>query len=118
MVQGEIRKEVNMKYPISYAVNPPSKLFEINELEEKFFETLYSKLPEKVNKKIHLIRMATGTLAVECVGYCIGRIKLQGNKHEMQIITSLYDSYVVQDDFIKHIDEWVKFINEYIVKEL
>ena len=107
-----------MKYPINYAVNPPSKTFEINELEENFFDILYSKLPEKVNTKIHLIRMATGTLAVECVGYCIGRIKLQGTKHEMQIITSLYDSHVVQDNFIDHIDEWVKFINQYIVKEL
>lgn len=107
-----------MKYPINYAVNPPSKTFEINELEENFFEILYSKLPEKVNTKIHLIRMSTGTLAVECVGYCIGRIKLQGTKHEMQIITSLYDSHVVQDNFIEHIDEWVKFINQYIIKEL
>lgn len=107
-----------MKYPISYAVNPPSKLFEINELEENFFDILYSKLPEKVNTKINLIRMSTGTLAVECNGYCVGKIKLQGTKHDMQILTSLYESKIVYEDFTNHIDEWVKFINEYIIKEL
>jgi hypothetical protein len=107
-----------MKYPIKYMVNPPSKTFEINELEEKFFNTLYSKLSKKVNENIHLIRMATGTLAVECNGYCIGKVKLQGNKHDMQILTSLYDSHVVYDNFIEHIDEWVKYINKYIIKEL
>lgn len=106
-----------MKYPIRYLVNPPSKIFEINELEEEFFNTLYSKLPEKVNKHINLIRMSTGTLAVECVGYCIGKIKLQGKKHDMQILLS-NDSYVVYDNFIEHIDEWVKYINEEIINEL
>lgn len=117
MVQGEIRKEVNMKYPISYAVNPPSKLFEINELEEKFFETLYSKLPEKVNEKIHLSRMSNGTLTVECVGFFIGKIKLQGTNHEMLIVTT-NNTYVVYEDFIAHIDDWVKFIHQEIMKEL
>lgn len=106
-----------MKYPIKYMVNPPSKTFEINELEEEFFNTLYAKLPEKVNEHINLIRMATGTLAVECVGYCIGKIKLQGTKHDMQII-SKNNSYVISENFIEHIDEWVKYINEEIIKEL
>lgn len=107
-----------MKYPIKYMINLPNKTFEVNELEENFFNILYSKLPEKVNTNIHLIRMATGTLAVECKGYCIGKIKLQGNKHDMQILTSEYDSYVVNDNFIEHIDEWVNYINKYIIKEL
>ena len=118
MVQGEIRKEMYMKYPIKYLVNPPSKKFEINDLEENFFNILYSKLPEKVNKRINLIRMSTGTLAVECNGYCIGKIKLQGHKYDMQILTSLNDSIVVYDNFIEHIDEWIKYINKYIIKEL
>ena len=46
-----------MKYSIKYGVNPPTKTFEINELEENFFDVLYSKLPENVNKHINLIRM-------------------------------------------------------------
>lgn len=106
-----------MKYPIKYMVNPPSKTFEVNELEENFFDVLYSKLPEKINTKINLIRMSTGTLAVECIGFCIGKIKLQGTKHDMQIITK-DNTYVVYENFIEHIDEWVKYINQEIIKEL
>ena len=107
-----------MKYPIKYTTNPPSKTFEINELEEEFFNTLYSRLPEKVNQNINLIRMSNGTLLVECKGYCIGKIKLHGNKHDMQILTSLYDSYIAYDNFIEHINEWVEYVNKYIIKEL
>ena len=83
-----------MKYSIKYGVNPPTKTFEINELEENFFDVLYSKLPENVNKHINLIRMTNGTLTVDCKGFFIGKIKLQGNKHDMLILTSLYASYV------------------------
>ena len=107
-----------MKYPIKYGVNPPSKTFEINELEEKFFDVLHSKLPENVHKHINLIRMANGTLTVDCKGFFIGKIKLQGNNYDMLILTSLFASYVANDNFIEHIDEWVKYINEYIVKDL
>ena len=104
-----------MKYPIKYNTNPPTKLFEVNELEEEFFNALYSKLPENINKHIQLIRMSTGSLAVDYIGYCIGKIKLQGNKHDMQILTSLYDSKIVYDNFIDHIDEWITYINKHIL---
>lgn len=107
-----------MKYSIKYGVDLPSKTFEINELEEKFFDVLYSKLPENINKHINLIRMANGTLTVDCKGFFIGKIKLQGTKHNMLILTSLYASYVVEDNFIEHIDEWIKYINYYIIKDL
>ena len=36
----------------------------------------------------------------------------------MLILTSLYASYVANNNFIEHIDEWVKYINEYIIKDL
>ena len=104
-----------MKYPIKYAVNPPSKIFEINNLENEFFDVLYSKLSDIVNQNINLIRLANGTILVECKGYYIGKIKLQGKKHVMQIMESLYKSYETNDKFIEHIDEWIKYINKYIV---
>ena len=97
-----------MKYSIKYGVNPPTKTFEINELEENFFDVLYSKLPENVNKHINLIRMTNGTLTVDCKGFFIGKIKLQGNKHDMLILTSLYASYVANNNFIEHIYELLK----------
>ena len=106
-----------MKYSIKYGTNSPSKTFEINELEEKFFNTLYSKLPKEINKNIQLIRMANGTITVDYCGYFIGKIKLQGRTHDMLILTSLKDSYIVTDNFIEHIDEWVNYINKYIIEK-
>jgi uncharacterized protein YpmS len=107
-----------MKYQIKYAVNPPSKTFEINELEEKFFYILYSKLSDEVNKNIILVRLSNGSLNVECKGFCIGKIKLQGKKHFMQILDSLYKFHEINENFEEHIDEWILYINKYILKEL
>lgn len=36
----------------------------------------------------------------------------------MLILTSSYASYVANDNFIEHIDEWIKYINKYIIKDL
>ena len=60
-----------------------------------------------------------GTLNVEYKnGLYIGKIKLQGRKHSMQILKSLYKSYTVYDDFNKHIDEWINYFDKYLRKEM
>ena len=65
-----------MKYLIKYSTNPPSKIFEVNDLEEQFFNILYSKLSNDINTKIYLIRLSDGTLNVEYKnGLYIGKIK-------------------------------------------
>ena len=103
-----------MKYPIKYSTNPPSKLFEVNDLENKFFDELYSKLPNDIN----LIRLSDGALNVEYKnGLCVGKIKLQGKKHYMQILKSLYKNYTVYENFNEHIDEWIHYIDKYLRKE-
>jgi hypothetical protein len=112
-------KVKNMKYLIKYSTNPPSKIFEVNDLEEQFFNILYSKLSNDINAKIYLIRLSDGTLNVEYKnGLYIGKIKLQGRKHSMQILKSLYKSYTVYDDFNKHIDEWINYFDKYLRKEM
>lgn len=106
-----------MKYPIRYSTNPPSKLYEINQEEENFFDVLYSKLPTQINNHINLIRMANGTITVDYNGYFIGKIKLQGRNHDMLILTSLYESKIVYENFIEYINDWVKYINNYILND-
>lgn len=103
---------------IRYNSVPPSKVYEINNLESLFFETLFSKLQEaKLKNRITLIRMSNGTLAVEYAGYPVGKVKLQGKIHTMQILKGLYKHYSIEgniQDFLPKIDEWVKYIQKYI----
>ena len=35
----------------------------------------------------------------------------------MLILTSLSDSYIASDNFIEHINEWVNYINKYIIEK-
>ena len=79
-----------MKYPIKYNVNPPTKLFEPNADEELYFGRLYSKLSEAENQKIILHRFSNGTIEPHFNSYPLGKIKLQGRNHYLQILKSLY----------------------------
>lgn len=100
----------------------PSKIYEVNNLETKFFESLHSKLcTENLFYTPSLIRMTDGTLAVEYGGYPVGKIKLQGRKYWMQVLKNLYDNDIIEgsiDDFIVYQSEWVKYIKKYLLKEL
>lgn len=104
-------------YPIRYSSYPPKKEFTVNELEMDFFNTLYRNLTEQENSKIRLVRMSNGTLEVEYSGYPIGKIKLQGRKHTMQVIKSLYkfSDYEGTTEFLKEkIIDWVEYIHKYL----
>ena len=103
-------------YSIQQSSFPPKKVFAVNDLEISFFESLYSKLDEKENSKIHLFRMANGTLSVEYSGYPIGKIKLQGRKYSMQILKSLYKFEEIEgslEDFTERINDWVEYIRKH-----
>lgn len=105
-------------YNIRYNTNPPSKLYNVNDLEYTFFENLFSKFQEaKLNGGLRMVRMSDGTLAVEYSGYPIGKVKLQGRTHSMQILKGLYTHFSVEgsiQDFIPKIDAWVKYTKRYI----
>lgn len=107
-----------VNYNISYSSNPPSKLYDVNNLEHTFFESLFSKFQEaNLNGSLKMIRMSNGTLAIEYSGYPIGKVKLQGRIHTMQILKGLYTHSSVEgsiQDFIPKIDAWVKYAKRYI----
>ena len=111
-----------VKYNIRYGSSSPSKIYDVNDLEELFFEKLFSKTQEvNLNNNFSMIRMSNGTLAVEYAGYPIGKVRLQGKKHTMQILKSIYKYYSVEgniQDFLPKIDEWIQYIRKYILKEL
>nr|WP_308742064.1 hypothetical protein [uncultured Anaerocolumna sp.] len=65
--------------------------------------------------------MSNGTLSVYFNGYPVGKIKLQGRKHSMQIIKSLYKCDTLEgniNDFILKIDGWILYINKHLMREL
>lgn len=105
-----------MVYTIKYNVFPPTKTFDVNADEELYFEKLSSKLTSEENKHIILYRMSNGTLDICFKDYPLGKIKLQGRKHRMQILKSLYKFDVVEgtvQDFIKRMDDVVLYLRKY-----
>ena len=103
-----------MKYNITYNKTNPTKEYKINVLEESFFNTVY----EEIGEGINIIRMSDGMLEVFYQSYYVGKIKLQGRKHKMQILKGLYDIKWIEgniNDFLPHIKDWKKYI-EWVIK--
>ena len=108
-----------MKYPIRYNVNPPTKTFEVTVDEELYFKTLHSKLTDAENQKIILHRFSDGKIEPYFNNYPLGKIKLQGRNHYLQILKSLYKWEVVEgsvEDFINRIDDVVLYLRKYCKK--
>ena len=105
-----------MKYLIKYNTNPPTKTFAVNVDEELYFEKLYSKLTDAENQKIILHRFSDGAVEPYFNNYPLGKIKLHGRKHYLQILKSLHKYEVVEGsvkDFIKRIDDVVLYLRKY-----
>ena len=108
-----------MKYSIKYNANPPTKIFEVNVDEKLYFEKLHSKLADAENQKIILYRFSDGKIEPYFNGYPLGKIKLQGRNHYLQILKSLYKYEVVEgsvEDFINRIDDVVLYLRKYCKK--
>jgi hypothetical protein len=105
-----------VEYNIRYGSSNPSKVYTVNELEYLFFESLFSKLKSSnLNSTADMVRMSDGTLSVNYSGYPIGKIKLQGKKHWMQILKGLYGHETLEgtvESFIPRIDDWIKYIKK------
>lgn len=88
------------------------KDYSVNELEKQFFNELFSELSEQENRCIHLIRMTNGVLSVQYGTYPIGKIKLQGRSHWMQILKGQSSKTIEGTiaDFIANIPHWKKYI--------
>lgn len=101
-----------MKYEI--ITNETNNKYKINSDEELFFNSVY----DEIGDYIKLQRMSDGTLSVYYYTYPIGKIKLQGRKHKMQILKGLYGVKWIDgdiNDFIPHIIDWKKYI-EWVIK--
>ena len=87
------------------------KEYQTNEDERKFFTAFYSLLTPKQQQSIQLYRMSNGAYEVTCHKGYIGKVKLQGRKHWIQVMKNTYDADVIEgcvDDLIKELPRWVK----------
>lgn len=101
-----------MNYTIS-TQSDTGKKFIVNEQEEQFFNALYEYISPDKNANILLERMSNGCISVFYATYPVGKVKLQGRKHWMQILKGLYTIKTIDgevEDFIKHISDWEKYI--------
>jgi hypothetical protein len=105
--------ENESRYYIPYTSTNPSKKYDITKEEEIFFDKLLEK-SSHLKGEFQLSRLSDGTVNVSYKTYPIGKIKLQGRKHSMLVLTSLYKQNSFEgtmDDFIRGIDGWIKYIS-------
>ena len=101
-IKSNLRKlsgEIDDKYLQKYKVNAN---------EEFFFEIVY----QEIGEGIILTRLSDGTLDVSYYDYPIGKIKLQGRNHSMQIMKGIYNVKTITgsiDDFVPYIASWKKY---------
>lgn len=104
-----------MKYRIVYNVYPPTKIYSVNPDEELFFDELYARLDESENSHIVLHRFSNGTIEPYYKTYPVGKVKLQGRKHYMQILKSLYKYDEIDgtvQDFIDRLDDMILYLRK------
>lgn len=106
-------KENESRYYIPYNSTNPSKKYAITKEEELFFDKLLEKSVH-LKGEFQLFRLSDGTINVSYKTYPVGKIKLQGRKHSMLVLASLYKQNSIEgtmDDFIHGIDDWIKYIS-------
>lgn len=94
-----------------------SRYCDISENEEIFIKYLLYKFHESNQRKqIQLERMSSREINVSYNGYPIGRIKLNGRKTWMQILTSTYGQNRLEDTslekYIDSINLWIDYIRK------
>ncbi len=111
------KKQPTFPYPICYGTTNPSRTYNVNSDEMLFFTTLANVIDSKYSPHIRLTRMSNGTLSVYLSSYPIGKIKLQGRKHYMQVHKTLHKTYTVTgeiNNFIPEIQNWERYIEQYL----
>jgi len=109
-------EEIKKEYIVDYNVDQPTKIYEINDDEKAFIDALEDvgqKLPGKLGFKY--VRMSDGTLNISYGSFPVGKVKLQGRKHTMMYMKTLYDTVTIEgevSDFIANIDKWVSYIKK------
>lgn len=97
-----------------------SKYCSISSEEEIFIKELLLKLHQNNLKSVYLQRMSTKAISIEYNGYPIGKVKLQGKRTWMQILTNLYENHCLENASLKEytdsIDLWITYIKKFILK--
>lgn len=121
-------KDINSKQPYDSVVSneyydivtrhiADSKYSSISNDEEIFIKNLLLKLHQNNLKPPRLERMSTKAISISYYNYPIGKIKLQGTKTWMQILT-LSDQNNVEnaslEEYIESIDLWIAYIKKII----
>lgn len=119
-------KDVNSKQPYDGVLSneyydivtrhiADSKYSSISNDEEIFIKNLLLKLHQNNLKPPRLERMSTKAISISYYSYPIGKIKLQGTKTWMQILT-LSDQNNVEnaslEEYIGLIDLWIAYIKK------
>lgn len=100
------------KYYIPYNTTNLNRLYEVTVEEEQFFDILIEK-SSHLKGEYQLSRLSDGTVNLSYNGYPIGKIKLQGRKKRMQVLTSINDNEVIEgtfENFVQAIDIWLQYI--------
>lgn len=98
-----IEKQANFKTDL---------LPDLNEQERYFFNELKLAL-STIKRDITAERMSNGVISVYSNSFYVGKIKLSGRKHWMQILRGQTQIKVIDgelDDFIQRIPDWVRYI--------
>jgi len=95
------------------ALERKNEQIDLNEQEQQFFDELKNAL-SKIQRTISMKRMSNGIISVYSNTYYVGKIKLTGRKHWMQILRGETQIKTIDgelDGFISHIPDWVRYIN-------
>ena len=94
------------------ALDRDNALINLSEQEERFFDELQKSLSE-INRTITMERLSNGAISVYANSCYVGRIRLTGRKHWMQILRGLTQNKTIYgelDELIQHIPEWIRYI--------
>ena len=92
------------------------KDFPWNEDEELYFSTFHSRLTDYENSKIILHRLSNGSIEPYFDNYPLGKIKLRGREHHMQVFKSIYKWEDISgnvETFVERIDDVIKYMRKY-----
>lgn len=92
--------------------NKKNILINLSDQEALFFDKLKKALSE-INRSITMERLSNGVISVYSNTYYVGKIKLSGKKHWMQVLRGETQIKTIEgeiDDFIQQIPNWIRYI--------
>lgn len=92
---------------------------ELNALEQEFFQVFQDRLTPEEKSQLVLKRLSNGAIEPYIRYYPLGKVKLTGRKHWMQIYKTLIKVEIFEgnlQDMIEKQDETIKYLRKYCRK--